>query len=103
MANVAQQRLDGYAEAVAHDFKRKTSFDKRVLAQKPGEVVFSKEKLVQIYRNDLDYTFKMERKLLPKWSPPYRIATKHANSYELKTLNGDPVAGSFSTRQLRRF
>ena len=40
MAYVAQQRLDGYAEAVAHALKRKTTFDKRVQAQKPGEVSF---------------------------------------------------------------
>ena len=66
MAYVAQQRLDGYAEAVAHALRRKSTFDKRVLAKHPGEVTFSKGQLVQIYRSDLDYTFKMERKLLPK-------------------------------------
>ena len=37
MAYVAQQRLDGYAEAVAHAIKCKTVFDKQVLSQKPGE------------------------------------------------------------------
>ena len=42
MAYVAQQHLDGYTEAVAHALKRKTTFNKRVLAQKPGEVIFSK-------------------------------------------------------------
>lgn len=57
MAYIAQQRLDGYAEAVAHALKRKATFDKRVLAQKPDEVIFSKGQLVQIYRSDLDYTF----------------------------------------------
>jgi hypothetical protein len=74
MAYVAQQRLDGYAEMVAHAIKRKAVFDKRVLARNPGEVVFLPGQLVQIYRNDLDYTFKTERKLLPKWSPP-RLST----------------------------
>jgi hypothetical protein len=103
MAYVAQQRLDGYAEAVTHALKRKTIFDKRVLAQKPGEVIFSKGQLVQIYRSDLDYTFKTERKLLPKWSTPQRITTRHLNSYVLETLNGDPLPGSFSARRLRRF
>jgi transposase InsO family protein len=51
MAYVAQQRLDGYAEAVAHALalRRKTAFDRRVLAQKPGEVVFSKNQLVQTW------------------------------------------------------
>jgi hypothetical protein len=103
MAYVAQQRLDGYAEAVAHALKRKTTFDKRVLAQKPGEVTFSKGQLVQIYRNDLDFTFKTERKLLPKWSSPQRAVKRHLNSYELETLKGDSLPGSFSARRLRRF
>ena len=103
MAYVAQQRLDGYAEAVAHAIKRKTTFDKRVLAQRPGEVTFSKNHLVQIYRSDLDYTFKTERKLLPKWSTPHRVLSRHLNSYTLETLNGDQLPGLFSARRLRRF
>jgi transposase InsO family protein len=103
MAYVAQQRLDGYAEAVAHALKRKSMFDRKVLTQNPGEVIFSKGQLVQIYRNDLEYTFKTERKLLPKWSTPQRISSRHLNSYTLETLNGDPIAGSFSARRLRRF
>ena len=103
MAYVAQQRLDGYAEAIAHALKRKMAFDRRVLAQKPGEVIFSKGQLVQIYRNDLDYTLKTERKLLPKWSTPHCIASQQLNSYTLETLNRDPVPGSFSTRCLRHF
>ena len=44
IAYVSQQRLESlyrYAEAVAHALKRKSTFDKRVLVQKPGEVVFS--------------------------------------------------------------
>ena len=103
MAYVAQQRLDGYAEAVAHAIRRKSTFDKRVLARQPGEVVFIKGQLIQIYRSDLDYTFKTERKLLPKWSTPHRILSRQLNSYTLETLNGEPIAGSFSARRLRRF
>ena len=103
MAYVAQQRLDGYAEAVAHAIKRKTAFDKRVQAQRPGEVIFSKNQLVQIYRSDLDYTFKTERKLLPKWSTPHRVVSRHLNSYVLETLNGNQLPSSFSARRLRRF
>ena len=98
MAYVAQQRLDGYAEAVAHALKRKLTFDKKVLTQKPGEVTFANGQLVQIYRSDLDYTFKTERKLLPKWSIPHRVASKLMNSYILETL-----PGTFSARRLRRF
>jgi hypothetical protein len=103
MAYVAQQRLDGYAEMVAHAIKRKSTFDKRVLARKPGEVVFSKGQLVQIYRSDLDFTFKTDRKLLPKWSPPQRVATRNLNSYTLEKLDGTPIAGLFSARRLREF
>jgi hypothetical protein len=103
MAYVAQQRLDGYAEMVAHAIKRKAVFDKRVLAHKPGEVIFSKGQLVQIYRSDLDYTFKTDRKLLPKWSPPQRVTERTLNSYTLEKLDGTPIPGQFSARRLRRF
>ena len=103
MAYVAQQRLDGYAEVVVHAIKRKGVFDKRVLARKPGEVIFSKGQLVQIYRSDLDYAFKTERKLLPKWSPPQRVTERALNSYTLEKLDGTPISGWFSARRLRRF
>jgi hypothetical protein len=103
MAYVAQQRLDGYAEMVAHAIKRKAVFDKRVLAHQPGEVTFSKGQLVQIYRSDLDYTFKTDRKLLPKWSPPQRVVKRDLNSYTLEKLDGTPIPGQFSSRRLRGF
>ena len=60
MAYVAQQQLDGYDEAVRHALKRKAAFDKRVLQRHPGEVAFARGQLVQVYRNDLDYTFKTD-------------------------------------------
>ena len=103
MAYMAQQWLDGYAGAVAHAVKRKSAFDKKVLAHKPGEVTFSKGQLVQIYRSDLDETFKTEHKILPKWSPPHRIASRVLNSYTLETLIGAPINGCFSARHLQRF
>ena len=103
MAYVAQQRLDGYAAAVSHALKRKNVFDRRVLEHSPGEVIFSKGQLVQVYRSDLDYTFKTERKLLPKWSSPQRVASRNLNSYQLETLRGEPIQGAFSARRLRRF
>ena len=77
MAYMSQQRLDGYAAAVSHALKRKNVFDKRVLERTPGEVIFSKGQLVQIYRSNLDYTFKTERKLLPKWSTPQCITSRN--------------------------
>ncbi|EIW61865.1 uncharacterized protein TRAVEDRAFT_101405, partial [Trametes versicolor FP-101664 SS1] len=76
VAYVAQQHLDGYDEAVRHAIKRKKAFDKRVLGSHAGERVFKPGVLVQVYRNDLDYTFKSERKLLPKWSRPYRVVRR---------------------------
>ena len=60
MAYVTQQSLDRYTEAVAHALRRKSMFNKRVLAGNPGEVTFSKGQLVQIHRSDLDYTFLCE-------------------------------------------
>jgi hypothetical protein len=103
MAYVAQQRLDGYAAVVKHAVKRKAVFDKRVLARKPGEVVFRPGQLVQVYRNDLDMTFKTERKLLPKWSEPRRVTRREVNSYRLATLEGEEISGRFSARRLREF
>ncbi|TEB28850.1 hypothetical protein FA13DRAFT_1581212, partial [Coprinellus micaceus] len=73
MAYAAQQRLDGYAAVVKHAVKRKRVFDRRVLKKSPGEVAFRPGQLVQVYRNDLDMTFRTERKLLPKWSEPRRV------------------------------
>jgi hypothetical protein len=103
MAYIAQQRLDGYAEMVAHAIRRKSVFDKCILAHKPGEVVFYKGQLVQIYRSNLDYTFKTDRKLLPKWSPPQRVVAWNLNSYTLKQLDGTPIPGAFSARRLWEF
>ena len=103
MTYVAQQQLVSYTEAVAHAVRRKSTFNKRVLAQKSGEVIFSKGQLVQVYQSDLDSTFGTERKILPKWSPPYRVVTRSLNSYTLETLIGAPIDGHFSARRLRRF
>ncbi|KAG2335885.1 hypothetical protein BDR05DRAFT_841490, partial [Suillus weaverae] len=68
---VEQQRLDGYEEVVKNTIKKKAAFDKKLLQRVPGEVIFKIGQLVQVYRNDLDYTFKTERKLIPKWSVPW--------------------------------
>jgi len=79
MAYVSQQWLDSYAEAVAHAGRRKSVFDKKVLARTPGEVTFLKGQLVQVYQSNLDDIFKTKCKILPKWSPPYHIATCQLN------------------------
>jgi hypothetical protein len=103
MAYAAQQRLDGYSEAVRHAIDRKTRFDRRVLDSKEGEVTFEKGQLVQIYRNDLAKTISSERKLTPMWSEPHRVAEKMLNSYKLETLEGQQLEGEYHARRLREF
>ena len=76
---------------------RKGAFDRRMLAKKPGQVIFKHGQLVQIYCSDLDYTFKTEHKLLPKWSQPWQIAKQLHNSYKLENLDGSAIEGTFSS------
>jgi hypothetical protein len=103
MAYVEQQRLDGYAHISSHAHRRKLAFDRKVLAQAPREVIFKAGQLVQVYRSDLDFTFKTERKMVPKWSAPRRVTSRDRNSYKLETLEGLPIGNRFSSRRLRRF
>jgi hypothetical protein len=102
-AYAAQQRLDGYAEAVRHAMDRKTRFDRRVLDSKEGEVTFEKGDLVQIHRTDLAKSISSERKLTPMWSEPHRISERILNSYKLETLKGQKLDGEYHARRLRRF
>ena len=99
----AQQRLDGYAEAIHHAIRRKATFDKKVLKSKAGVVIFTKGQLVQTYRSDLMNTLSTDRKLQPSWSGPYRIYERLLNSYILEELDGTLKAGEFSARRLRAF
>ncbi|KAJ3912845.1 hypothetical protein F5877DRAFT_24186, partial [Lentinula edodes] len=75
-AYVEQQQFDGYDAFVCHALKRKTIFDRRVLKKEGKEVIFDKGDLVQVYRSDLDYTFKTIKKIIPKWSRPYRVVER---------------------------
>jgi len=103
MAYVDNQRFDGYAQIVEHAHQRKAAFDKEVLSHPPREVVFRAGDLVQVYRSDLDFTFMADRKLLPKFSAPRHVTNRNYNSYRLETLEGLPIAGTFSSRRLRLF
>jgi hypothetical protein len=103
MAYVNQQRTDGYAQIIDHAYKRKAAFDRIVLSRAPKEVIFKSGQLVQVYRSDLDYTFKSIRKMEPKWSAPRRVTSRDRNSYKLETLEGLPIGGRFTARRLRRF
>ena len=66
IAYVAQQCPDGYDTTIQHTLSQKAAFNRRVLAKSPGEVVFTRGQLVQVYRSNLNYTFKAEWKMLPK-------------------------------------
>jgi hypothetical protein len=103
MAYVAQQQLDGYDATIHHAIKRKATFDKRVLARSPREVIFDEGQLAQFFHSNLHNTLEARQKLLPKWSVPYRIKERLRNSYRLETLEGEPMAGEFHARHLRTF
>ena len=103
MAYVAQQRLDGYEAAVVHALKRKETFDKRVLGSRAGHTEFTIGQLVQVYHSWDDFTFKSERKLIPRWSIPRRVQAQLQNSYRLETLEGEPISGLVHARRLRAY
>jgi len=103
MAYVEQQNLDGYAQMVLHANRRKAIFDKNVLKTHPREVIFKLGDLVQVHRTDLTFTHSNDRKLMPRWSPPFRVALRIRNAYKLQTLNGTPAKGEYSARRLRHF
>ncbi|RXW12800.1 hypothetical protein EST38_g13053 [Candolleomyces aberdarensis] len=103
MVYVSQQHLDGYSQMVDHAHRRKEVFDRHVLSQTSKEVVFRAGDLVQVYRNDLEYTFKMERKLVPKFSAPRCVVSRNHNSYQLQSLEGMPLPGWYHARWLRPF
>jgi hypothetical protein len=103
IAYVAQQRLDGYSEAVRHAIRRKAVFDRKVESARGGAVVFEVGQLVQIHRSDLYNTLSSERKLQPMWSQPKRVIERLTNSYRLEELDGTPITGKFSARGLRGF
>ena len=73
------------------------------MCKNSGEIIFKKGQLIQVYRSDLDYTFKTERKVIPKWSQPYRVTKRILNAYKLVQLDGTPIKGEFSARRLRAF
>jgi hypothetical protein len=103
MAYVEQQHLDGYAHISSHAHRQKLAFDRKLLARAPREVIFKAGQLVQVYRSDLDFTFKAERKMEPKWSAPCQVTSRDHNSYKLETLKGLSISNRFSSQRLHRF
>ncbi|KAH8797172.1 hypothetical protein DL96DRAFT_1453039, partial [Flagelloscypha sp. PMI_526] len=63
---------DAYANAVAHEEKRKEAFDKRV-RQKGGEIVFKEGDLVQTLNPKLKDTHELKYKLALRWSGARRV------------------------------
>ena len=100
---VVQQNLDGYAAAVNHALRRKQAFDRRVLASRAGENIFSRGSLVQVRNSALELTLRTSKKILPQWSEPRRVVERLVNSYQLATLEGTAISGLFSARRLRLF
>lgn len=103
MAYIAQQRLDGYSEAVHHAIRRKAAFDRKVDRKQGGPITFGVGQLVQIHRSDLHNTLSSDRKLQPMWSQLKRVKEQLTNSYTLEELDGAPIEGRFSARRLRTF
>lgn len=104
LALTQQQCLDAYSHIVEKSNDREASFNESLdRSQRKKAVEFAINTLVQVYRSDLDYTFKTERKLLPKWGPVRRIIGRNRNSYKIATLEGLVLKGWFSARRLREF
>ncbi|KAE9393180.1 hypothetical protein BT96DRAFT_924224 [Gymnopus androsaceus JB14] len=97
MLYAAQQRLDGYEEAVVHAQKRKSLFDKKAMA--------SREELVEFQKGDLGSISKYSKLACESLlygseagdSLVTRVAEKLKNSYELVWRDGESRA-DLSTR-----
>jgi len=103
MAYTDQHHLDGYLAIINHAHHQKMVFTKKVLAQAPKELIFKAGQLVQVYQSDLNFTFKTEHKMEPKWSAPRRVVERNQNSYKIETLESFPINGWFSSQRLQRF
>jgi hypothetical protein len=102
MAYVEQQHIDRYKAAVKHAIAQKCAFNK-CMWKNSSEITFKEGQLIQVYHSNLDYTFKMECKVTPKWSQPYRVMKRIWNAYRLAQLNGAPIEGEFSMQRLHMF
>ena len=69
---------------VDHTHLHKATFDKRVKVRPPREDIFEAGGLVQTYRSKLDYIFRTEGKLLPKFFVPQRIISCDQHSYKIE-------------------
>lgn len=89
---------------VEHANEREAIFNRHIEESRVKKsIIFHTNDLVQIYRSDLDYTFRTTRKLLPKWGQVRRVVSRDVNSYKLASLEGLVLKGRFSARRLRKF
>lgn len=104
IAYARQQQLDTQAHTAKHAAEREASFNAKIEGSRVNNIItFRINDLVQVYRNDLDYTFKTKRKFLPKWGAVRRVVARNVNSYKLATLEGLTLKGHFSAHRLWRF
>ena len=75
LAYMAQQRFNGYTEAVEHTVQRKTVFDRRVKRSGGGVAEWKEGDLVQVFRSERAKAVGTERKLTPMWRNKYRTHT----------------------------
>jgi hypothetical protein len=102
MAYAEQQHIDGYEAVVKHAIAWKHVFNK-CMWKNSSKITLKEGQLIQVYHSDLDYTFKMECKVMPKWSQPYRVMKCIWNAYRLAQLDGAPIKGEFSVWRLHVF
>lgn len=104
MSYTRQQQLDTYSHVVEHTNEREAVFNKNIDKSRLKKmVIFCTNNLVQVYRSDLDYTFRTTRKMLPKWGQVRRVVSRDINSYQLASLEGLMLKGRFSARRLHKF
>jgi hypothetical protein len=81
----------------------KNIFDAKLHQRAPQNVIFQQGDLVQIHAMEWVRTFASIKKLIPMWSIPHRVKTRHLNSYMLETLGGLPLTGMYNARRLQAF
>ncbi|QRV90331.1 Retrovirus-related Pol polyprotein from transposon opus [Ceratobasidium sp. AG-Ba] len=91
-------RTDGAERALSYAKERKRRFDTnaRVLLAEAGD-------LVQKYDARWDNTHSNDRKLVPRWTGPFRVRERRNTSYVLEDLQGELVSHGTHAKHLRRY
>ncbi|QRV96745.1 Retrovirus-related Pol polyprotein from transposon opus [Ceratobasidium sp. AG-Ba] len=98
MALAYALRNDAAERALSYAKERKRRFDThaRVMTAEAGD-------LVQKYDARWDNTYSNDRKLVPRWTGPFRIRERKNASYILEDLQGELVSLGTHAKHLRRF